>query len=153
MFLAVFNVSASTYTTDTNLFENSYSNNLIDMAESNIDNFYTKDFVIFQSGYNYYLIVGDDYSINNHNITFTNSTIIRAIRNQSNYNYYYDYSVITENSTSLNISNIIISNIDSDFSVSSSRFNSLRSNKYLINCGIMIIGLLFAIFLSRERRL
>ena len=56
MFLAVFNVSASSYTTDTNLFENSYSNNLIDMAQSNIDNFYTKDFVIFQNGYNYYII-------------------------------------------------------------------------------------------------
>ena len=47
-------VYAGTYTPTDNLFSSSQSDNLLDMANSQIDNFYNKKFVIFQVDNNYY---------------------------------------------------------------------------------------------------
>lgn len=148
-----FQVDAATYTTDTNLFENSYTNNLIDMAETQIDNFNNKAYVIFQNSTNYYLVASnkDDITVSNNKITFVNSDIVRVLRVQNGYNYTYEYSSLSEQSTIVNINSIIISNIDTNMSVSSKRYNDYSYNSQMISIGIFVLGLLFAIFLTRER--
>lgn len=155
IFLAIFsfvNVSASTYTPNTNLFEGTYSNNLIDMAINQVDNFYNKKFVVFQIDNNYYLVTGDESSSNGNIITFTNSTIFSAIRNVSGgYNSYYEYSKSNESSTTVNAYYVVISNINIPKSVTSSRFENLKTNVFIENTLIFILGLVFAIFLTRER--
>ena len=44
--LSSIEVNASTYTTNNNLFENSYTNNLIDMAQTQIENINNMKFTI-----------------------------------------------------------------------------------------------------------
>lgn len=153
MFLAIFNVSAATYTSDTDLFDGTYSNRLLDMAYNQIDNFVNQKYIIVTNNNNYYLITGKDYSINGNTINFNNSTIIKAIRYQQNYSYYYEYSISNELSTQVTSSYLTLSNINFSSSVSSSRFNDYQYHKYMVNIGIFVIGLLFAVFLSKERRL
>lgn len=156
LFLVVFSnisVSASSYTSTTNLFEGTYSNNLIDMAISQIDNFINKKFVIFQVDYNYYLVAAEDYSVNANTITFTDSTIISAIRYSSgNYNSYYEYTKTDEESTIINSNYVIISNIDFSKAIASGRYEKFRSEKYTVLILTIILGLVFAIFLTREGR-
>lgn len=150
-FLGVLSVSASTYTPTNNLFEGTYSNNLIDMAQSQIDNFTNKKFVIFQVDYNYYLVTGDDYSVAGNRITFNNSTIISAIRNSSGYSSY-EYNKTNETSTTISTNYAVISNIDFPKAVASSRFEDYRSKKYGVLLLTFILGLIFAIFITKERR-
>ena len=146
-------VYAATYTPTTNLFEGTQTNNLIDMANSQVDNFSNKKYVAFQIDNDYYLAISDDFSINGNTIILNNSTLIRAIRNTgTSYNSYYDYSTITESTTSVNLNYIVISNIDTDKSVSSKRFDDYKFNIDLKNIGIFILGLCFAIFITKERK-
>ena len=147
-------VYASTYTTTDNLFENSYTNNLIDMAQTQVDNISNKKYVIIQiNTYDYYMITSNknDVSVNNNTITMKNTKIIRCIRTQNGYNYVYNYSTIEENSTTIYANNIIVSNIDTSRSVSSSRFENYRQNNYNTMLLVFILGLIFAIFLTKER--
>lgn len=150
-FLGVFNVSASTYNSTNNLFENSYSNNLIDMANTQIDNFASKKFVILQVDYNYYLVVGEDYTFNGNSITFTNSTIFSAIRTNGSYGNY-EYNKTTEGSTTINSNYLVISNTDFSKSISSKRFNEYWSEYYKVWLLAFIMGITFAIFVTKERR-
>ena len=152
MFLATLGVNAATYTPTDNLFENTQSNYLIQMANSQIDNFTNLKFVIFQSNDNYYLVASKDIEVNSNSIIFTNSSIISAIRNSSSYYGYYSYNVFEESSTIINLNYILISNIDTDKSVSSELFNDLQFKSNIVNLGIFILGLCFAIFLTKERR-
>ena len=85
--LLIYNVSADSYQSNTNLSENNYSNTLIDMANSQIDNFLYKNYVIVQYDYDYILISSDNYSLNNNVISMENTSIIRATRVLSGYNY------------------------------------------------------------------
>lgn len=146
---------AATYTTSNNLFENSYSNNLIDMANSQINNFSSKSYVIFQTNnYDYYLVASDkkDVSINGNSLAFTNSDIVRVIRSNSGSSYYnYVYSSFNESSTIVNLNNIVISNLDTSYSVSSSRFYDYYFRSYLIKLCIFILAIVFAIFLTKGR--
>lgn len=147
-------VNASTYTTTDNLFENSYTNNLIDMAQTQIENFTTKKYAIIQvNTYDYYLISANekDVTVNGSKITMKNTSIIRVLRIQNGYNYYYDYSTLTESSTIINVNNIIVSNINTAKSVSSKRFDDYLSNKNEKMLLMFILGLLFAIFVTKER--
>lgn len=155
LFLAIFstlfstiNVSASTYNPTTNLFEGTYSNNLIDMATSQIDNFFNKKFVIFQVDSSYYLVTGDEYVVDGNIIRFTNSTVFSAFRSSSTGSYTYLYSTHTESSTSINANYIVISNIDSPKSVSSKRFEDYRSDTYSVILLMFILGIVFAIFVK-----
>ena len=152
MFLATLGVNAATYTPTDNLFENTQSNYLIQMANSQIDNFTSLDYVIFQVDHNYYLVAGKEGIVNNNTINFNQSTIISAIRNSSSYYNYYNYNIFEENSTTINLDYVVLSNVDSKKSVSSSLFEEYRFRVDLVNIGIFILGLCFAIFVTKERR-
>lgn len=152
MFLATFSVSASSYTPSTNLFEGTYSNNLIDMAMSQIENFTSKKYAIFQSDYDYYLVTSDSVVVNGNTLIFTNSTVIRASRVSSGgYNTYYDYTTFTESQTSVYLSYVVISNLNGNKTVSSSRFNDYNFNTNILRLGIFLLGIGFAIFLTKGR--
>lgn len=142
---------ASTYTPDTDLFENTYTNNLIDMAYSQIDNFSSKVYAILRVSDNYYLISSEEALVNGNQITMNNTVIIQAIRTQENYSYYYTYNTIQENETIINVNNIIVSNIETSKSVSSKRYDEYKHNVNITNIGIFVLGLLFAIFVTKER--
>lgn len=146
-------VNASTYTPTNDLFENSYAINLIDMAQTQIDNFTTKKYVIFQIDYNYYLVSAknNDVTVNGNTINMKNTTIIRSIRNQSGYNAYYTYDTINESNTTVYSTNIIVSNINTLKSISSKRFDDYLSNKNIKMLLMFILGLVFALFLTKER--
>lgn len=147
-------VSASSYTTTDNLFENTYTNNLIDMAETQVFNISNKKYVIFQTNsYDYYMVTANknDVSVNGTTITMNNTKIIRVLRTQNGYNYVYNYSTIEENSTTIYANHIIVSNIDTSHSVSSSRFENYKNNYHVTWLLVFILGLVFAIFLTKER--
>lgn len=152
MFLATLGVSASTYTPTDNLFENTQSNYLISMAYNQIDNFTSLDYVVFQVDNNYYLVAGKDAILNNNTINFNQSTIISAVRTQSSYYGNYVYSTSSENSTTVNLNVIVISNIKEDHTVTSELFEDYRFKVDIRNVSIFILGLCFAIFLTKERR-
>ncbi len=123
------------------------------MANSQIENITTKKFVIFQTNYDYYLVTANesDTTLSGNRITMNNSKIVRVLRLQNGYNYYYEYSTINENTTTINLNNIIISNIDTSRSISSTRLDNYITNKNTQFTLIFILGLVFAIFLTRER--
>ncbi len=142
---------ADTYSTNNNLFENTYTNNLIDMAQTQIEHFNNKKYAIIQIDNSYYLFASNDVSVNGNQITMNNTIVIQAYRIQENYNYYYEYTTKEESQTILNINNIIVSNINTSKSVSSKRYEDYKQNINLKNIGIFILGIVFAIFLTKER--
>ena len=144
------NVNAATYETTTNLFENTYTNNLIDMANTQINNFINKKYVILQNNYNYYLIAFDEYNLNNN--TIQNSTIIEAIRVGENYNYTYNYNKKNEENTTININNIVVSNVEMEKSITGKRFNEYQYQKNMKYLSMFILGITFAIFITKERK-
>ena len=146
-------VYARTYSPTEDLFSSTQSDYLLDMANNQIDNFSNKKFAIFQIDNNYYLVASDYVSYTETTITFTNSTIISAIRsNDGGYYSYYDYSIFDESSTTINLNYVIISNIKTNNTVSSDKFNDIEFKKNMINIGIFVLGLCFAIFITKERR-
>ena len=148
-----FVVKAATYTTTNDLFENSYTNNLTDMAQTQVDNITTKKYVFFQLNNDYYLVTASnkDTTVSGNRIVMNNSNIIRVQRLQNGYNYYYEYSSLNENSTTINFSHIIISNVNTSRSISSSRLNNYITNRNTIYLLTFILGLIFALFLTKER--
>lgn len=146
-------VNAATYVPTTNLFEGTYSNNLFDMANNQIDNFTSKNYVIFQIDYNYYLVISDDVSFNESSITLNNSTIISAIRNTgSSYNSYYEYYTTSEDITTISLSYMVISNIKTSKTITGNRFEEYKFKRDIKNVGIFILGICFAIFITKERK-
>lgn len=152
MFLGILGVSATTYTPTDDLFDSTQSDYLIRMANSQIDNFTNLNYIIFQVEDNYYLVAGNDIQINSGNVTFTNSIVISAIRNSSSYYGYYSYNTSEESTTTVNFSKFFISNIDTDKSISSELFNDFQFKMNMVNIGIFVLGLCFAIFVTKERR-
>lgn len=152
MFLGILGVSATTYTPTDDLFDSTQSDYLIRMANSQIDNFTNLNYIIFQVDDNYYLVAGKDIQINSGNVTFTNSIVISAIRNSSSYYGYYSYNISEESTTTVNFSKFFISNIDTDKSISSELFNDFQFKMNMVNIGIFVLGLCFAIFVTKERR-
>lgn len=145
-------VNASTYTPTGNLIsQNNYVTSLIDMAYNDSSNFLTKKFAIFQIDYDYYLVFSDNFTINSNSITFTNSTIYLAHRSNENYNYYYNYSKFNESETTVNLTYIVFSNINATNTITSNYFTNYKFNYDITNLGIFILGLLFAIFVTKER--
>lgn len=142
---------ADTYTTNNNLFENTYTNNLIDMAQTQIEHFNSKKYAIIQIDNSYYLMASKEVEVSGNKITMKNTEFIQAIRIQENYNSYYEYTTKTENQTTINLNNIIVSNIDTSRSVSSKRYEDYKQNINIKNIGIFILGIVFAIFVTKER--
>lgn len=151
-FIFLPNLNASTYVPTDNLFENTQSNNLIRMGSSQIRDFLTNYYIVFQVDDNYYLVSSDNYTLNSNSITLTDTTIISAIRGTSSYYGYYSYITINEDTTTINLDYIVISNIDTNKSVSSELFNDLKFQTEIIILITFILGLIFAIFLLRDRR-
>ena len=146
-------VNASSYVPTTNLFEGTQTNNIFDMANNQIDNFTSKKFVMFQNDYNYYLVVSDNADLNSNSITLSDTTIISAIRTSSSgYNYYYDCDISSENSTTISLDYVVISNIKANNTISGKRFNEYKFDKDIKNIGIFILGLCFALFVTKERK-
>lgn len=145
-------VNASSYVPTTNLFEGTQTNNLFDMANNQIDNFTSKKFVMFQIDNNYYLVVSDNATINGNAINLTDNTIVSAIRTTSGYNNYYEYSIFNESSTTVNLNYVVISNIKANNTISGKRFNEYKFNLDLKNIGIFILGICFALFITKERK-
>ena len=138
------NVSALSYVPTTNLFEGSQTNNLFDMANNQIDNFTNKKFVMLQTDNNYYLVVSDKAVVNGNTINLSDSTIISAIRSStSGYNYYYDYDIFTESSTSIILDYVVISNIKSSSTITGKRFEEYKFDKDIRNIGIFVLGISF----------
>lgn len=150
--LSIGKVDAATYTPTANLFSGTQSNYLLQLGINQIDNFYAKDFVIFQVDNNYYLVAGSDVTIGSSSLVFSNATVISAVRAQSGNQYTYSYTVSTETSTTVYLSYIVISNIDCNNSVSSDTYLDYEFKKNLVNIGIFILGIVFAIFITKERR-
>lgn len=145
-------VNASTYTPTSNLLsQNNYVTSLIDMAYNDSSNFLTKKFAIFQIDYDYYLVFSDNISILNNFITFNNSVIYLAHRSNESYNYYYTFSKFNETNTTVNLSYIVFSNVKASNTINSSYFSDYKFNYNIINLGIFVLALLFAIFVTKER--
>lgn len=144
-------VNASTYTPTSNLLsQNNYVTSLIDMAYNDSSNFLTKKFAIFQIDYDYYLVFSDNISILNNSITFNNSVIYLAHRSNESYNYY-TFSKFNETNTTVNLSYIVFSNVKASNTINSSYFSDYKFNYNIINLGIFVLALLFAIFVTKER--
>ena len=147
------NVKASVLTPTQNLYEATQANYLINMAYSQVNNFTNQKFVVFQIDNDYYLVTAKEASIDNGVVVFSNSTIIHAVRNTSSgYYNYYSYLVTSESSTSVSLNYVVISNISMQNSMSSSVFDDLKYHKDMRNIFIFVLGLCFAIFLTKERR-
>lgn len=147
------NVSAASYMPSENLFENTQSNYLFYFANSQIDNFTSKKYVAFKIDNNYYLVSSDSVSLSNNTLTFDNSTVISAVRESSgSYSYQYSYYTTEEEKTTVGLNFVVLSNIDTSKSASSTLFDDFKFKKDLINIGIFVLGLCFAIFLTKERR-
>lgn len=153
IFAFINSTSAATYNSTEDLFSNTQADYLVQYANSYIENFTSKKFVIFRNNDNYYIVVSKDAYLENNNLVFNNSTIISAIRNKdSSYYAYYSYSVSNESNTIVNLNNIVISNIYSNKSVTSSIFRDYKFKQDIINVSIFVLGLIFANFVTKERR-
>ena len=156
IFVSVFmfsSVRAASYTPSQNLYDSTQANYLINMAYNQVKNFTKQKFVVFQVDNDYYLVTSSDSNVTNNSVIFTDSTIIHAIRNTSgSYYNYYSYATTTENSTSISLSSVVISNIAMTNSISNSTFDDLKYHTDIRNIGIFVLGLCFALFLTKERR-
>ena len=101
---------------------------------------------------NYYLVASDNYILNTNSITLTDTTIISAIRGTSSYYGYYSYNRTNEDTTIINLDYIVISNIETNKSVTSELFNDFKFEHNVVILITFILGLIFAIFLLRDRR-
>lgn len=147
------NVSAATYSPTENLFENTQSNYLFYFANSQIDNFTNKNYVAFKVDNNYYLVSSDSVSLSNNTLVFDNSTVISAVRETSgSYSYQYTYYTTEEEKTTVGLNFVVLSNVDTSKSASSTIFEDFKYKKDLRNIGIFVLGLVFAIFITKERR-
>lgn len=146
-------VNASSYVPTSNLFEGTQTNNLFDIANNQIDNFTSKNYVMLQIDDNYFIVVSDNFTINGNSIILNDTTIISATRNYtSNYNYYYVYSSSSEVSTTVSLDFVVISNINAINTVSSSRFDNYKFNYDIKNIGVFILAFCFALFITKERK-
>lgn len=145
-------VSAASYSPTDNLFDSSQADYLVQIANSQIPNFTSLKYAIFQVDDNYYLVAGKDVSVNSNSIVFTNSTVISAIRNDSSYYGRYTYNTLNEVSTTVYLNYIIQSNVETPKSVTSSLFEDFKFKMNMVNIGIFVLGLCFAIFVTKERR-
>lgn len=104
-----FAFSGSTYgdmaSTSTN------TQNLINFA-INCDSFKNSDFVVFQSAqYSYYIMWGDlDY--NGSSVTGSQVEYVQYVREGSGYDYAYQYNYGTEQTFTLSVNNVVVSNIE-----------------------------------------
>lgn len=144
---------ASSYTPSQNLYDSTQANYLVSMAYNQIKSFTSQNYVVFQIDNDYYLVTAKDVTISNNQATFSNSTIIHAVRNTSG-SYYnnYSYTTTTESSTTVSLFYVVLSNLNTTNTMQSSTFEDYKYHTDLRNIGIFVLGLCFALFLTKERR-
>lgn len=134
-------VSASALTTSTNsdlLSNSNYVNNLLSLIP---DNQYCKKYVVFSNGdYSYYCFYGD-LSYSNNKIIGTDINYIRYYRIQDGYNYSYKYDFGIDD-LSLNVNNIVCSNLNFEKSSFSWSFDNWSNQKISTVCIIAFIPIL-----------
>lgn len=126
------------------------ANNLINYANS-YSNFVYSDYVVLQSGDNeYYIVWGNDFTVNNSIVTSDKVEFIRYYRTGTmNNSYIYDYGTSDNFRLTLN-DYVVTSNLN--IGMTSSIFDSYRTNYYTICCLIIGVSLLFSIALTNFRR-
>lgn len=141
---------AQSYTNTNNTIDGSMTNTLINIAVNRVKDFQNHNFIIFQNDYSFYIMVFDDFSYSNNVLSFKNSTIIRYFRD-SNYNSNYQYQIYNEDNTSFTSQYLFVSNLDINNSISSSTFTDFKNGKVQIYLLMLILALIFASFLLKER--
>lgn len=129
----------------------SQSQNLISYA-MNYDSFLYSDYVIYQSAqYSYYIVWADKLEFKNGTVTGDNIEYISYIRSGSGYDYQYNYDYGTDDSFSLSVNHMTISNING-LGFKSEYYNSFLDshyNKYFI---IFVLAGIFVLVLTSLRR-
>lgn len=135
------------------IFESTTTTNLLSYAENNIENFSQKNYIIVENDYNYYLISFKDYDLSNNDSTITmyNTDILSYIRVGSGYGYTYNLTQNSEESTTYNMNNLYLSNLDLRKSSKPLNFENYKNSHSILKLLIFILGLIFALFLTRER--
>lgn len=135
------------------IFESTTTTNLLSYAENNIENFSQKNYIIIENDYNYYLIAFKDYELSNNGNTIImyNTDILNYIRVGSGYSYTYNLTQSNEESTTYNINNLYLSNLDLRKSSKPLNFENYKDSHSILKLLIFILGLVFALFLTRER--
>lgn len=126
------------------------ANNLINYANS-YSNFVYSDYVVLQSGDNeYYIVWGKDFTVNNSVVTADKVEFIRYYRTGTmNNSYIYDYGTSDNFRLTLN-DYVVTSNLN--IGMTSSIFDTYRTNYYTVCCLILGVSLLFSIALTNFRR-
>ena len=145
------NVLASTFNPTDDLLSSTQSDNLLLIANSQIDNFTDYYYSIFRVDLNYYLVASKDYTLNSNNIVFNNSIIISAIRSDYS-NYSYSTYSDSNGYTTVYLDKLIISNVNTSKSVSSDLFIDLKFNNNVVRLLMFILGISFGLFLIKDRR-
>ena len=79
---------------------------------------------------------------------YKNSVVLHYTYNYNN----SSYNIYNDNNVTLNLNHLFLSNKKYDHSITSSYFLDLYYSNYSILFNVLIVGLLFAIFLNRERK-
>lgn len=139
--------SASTYSDLAQSATN--ANNLLAYAY-NYDSFEGSDFVIAQIGQYEYRIFWGDLNYNGSSVSGSKVEYIQYVREGSGYDYQYYYRYGTDDTLSLSINNLVVSNIDKLGSVSSlyEQLHFQDNQHYII---IFFGALLFACLLLLTR--
>lgn len=131
---------------------NSTINNLISVANS-YDDFIYSDYVALQTNdYEYYIIWGKDFVINDNIIVADNVQYIKYYREQtSGYSSTYFYNYGEAETLSVNTYDYIItSNIG--YGSTSTIYDSYETNYYSLFLIVFVVAILFAIMLCNFRR-
>lgn len=133
-------VNAQSYSTTDDLTDNSITEDIFNYAYSQIDNFIYKDYILLRNDNDYYLFSFKD--------NYKTSVVLHFTYNYNN----SSYTIYDDNNVNLNLNHLFLSNKTYNHSITSSYFLELYNSKYNILFNVFIVGLLFAIFLNRERK-
>ena len=133
-------VNAQSYSTTDNLTDNNTTQIIFNLANNQISDFLYKDYIMIRNDNDYYLFSFDD--------DFTKSVVLHYSYNYNN----SSYNIYNDNNVSISFNDLFLSNKKYNNSVTSSYYEELYNNEYFIYFFIVITGLLFAIFLNRERK-
>ncbi len=133
-------VNAQSYSTTDDLTDNSITEDIFNVAYSQIDNFIYNDYILIRNDNDYYLFSFID--------NYKNSVVLHYTYNYNN----YSYNIYNDDNVNLTLNHLFLSNKKYNHSMISRYFLSLYKDNYFILFNILIVGLLFAIFLNKERK-
>lgn len=105
-----FALSASTYADLSPT--SSQVQNLVSSA-NNYKSFQSSDYVVFQDGqYSYRIVWGDDIEVNGNSLSSDKVEVISYVRLGSGFDYTWSYSYTADDTLSLTINHLVVSNIE-----------------------------------------